>query len=101
MINVIAIHLEPNGLVGLKHIAELKWVETASAGDAAENTAASVWSRAEFYKFVKEHPRVAYALNSTGTQYAFLEAVDDGHVQYVKTVPDSTTSDNLLSLPRY
>ena len=33
--------------------------------------------------------------------YAFLEAVDNGHVQYVKTTPDSTRADNLLSLPRF
>ena len=100
MRNVIAIEMEVDGSNHLEHISKLCWGTASKAG--ARAAADPKWTtRAEMYKFVKDNPQQAYAISKNDDKYAFLEAVDNGHVQYVKTLPDSTKSDNLLSLPRY
>jgi hypothetical protein len=100
MRNVIAIHMEVDGSNHLEHIAILRWAETSQAGErGGVNPRES--TRAQMYTFVKDNPKQSYAISRNDDTYAFLEAVDNGHVQYVKTIPDSTKSDNLLSLPRF
>lgn len=97
MIEIIEIKM--SGADHLEHITHLKWVETDRAG-APANTAPKIATRAEMYEFVKKNPKVTFAMNRARTTFAYLEAVN-AHVQYVKTLPDATTSDNLLSLPRF
>ena len=100
MKDVVAIHMEPSGSSHLEHIAKLRWAETSKAGErGGANT--QDWTRAQMYAFVKDNAKQAYAISRNDDEYAFLEAVDNGHVQYVKTLADSTKSDNLLSLPRF
>jgi hypothetical protein len=53
------------------------------------------------HMFAKDNPERAYAISRNDDEYALLNPVDAGHVQYVRTAPDSTKSDNLLSLPRF
>lgn len=101
MRNVIAIHMESSGSNHLEHIAKLRWVETSSAGERAGGQTVYESTRAQMYDFVDNNPKKAYAISRNDDTYAFLEAVDNGHVQYVKTEPDSTQADNLLSLPRF
>ena len=84
----------------LQHIAILRWVETASAGSKVALGKPTDETRADMYKFVKEHPKQAYAISQNDNKFAFLEAVN-ASVQYVKTLPDSTKADNLLTLPRF
>jgi hypothetical protein len=100
MIDVVAIHMEVSGSSHLEHIARLRWIETSKAGQRGTGHTQES-SRAEMYAFVKKNPKQAYAISRNDDTYAFLEAVDNGHVQYVKTIPDSTRADNLLSLPRF
>jgi Protein of unknown function (DUF3892) len=99
MINVIAIHMEVDGSNHLEHIGKLRWIKADEAGQHTTGNSQEAM-RAEMYKFVKENPKQAYAISQNDNTYAFLEAVN-AHVQYVKTTPDSTRSDNLLSLSRY
>jgi hypothetical protein len=99
MINVTEIHMEPSNSSYLEHIANLRWAETSEAGERS-TTYTDESTRAEMYIFVRDNPEKAYAISRNDDRYAFLEAVN-GTVQYVKTIPDSTRSDNLLSLPRY
>ena len=101
MRNVIAIHMETSGSSYLEHIAKLRWVETSQAGERAGNQTVYESTRAQMYDFVKNYAKQAYAISRNDDMYAYLEAVDNGHVQYVKTTPDSTKGDNLLSLPRF
>lgn len=98
MVNVIEVHME--GPEHLEHIAKLRWVQTDKAGSRIALSAPKDYTRKEMYDFVKDHPKQAYAISGTDNTYAYLEAVD-GHVQYVKTTPDSTKKDNLLSLRRF
>jgi hypothetical protein len=98
MINIVAIHMESSG-TRLEHIANLRYAQASKAGEYA-NANPQDATRAEMYKFVRDNPKQAYAISQNDNTYAFLEAVN-GTVQYVKTIPDSTKSDNLLSLPRY
>jgi hypothetical protein len=100
MRNVIAIHMEVEGSNHLEHISILRWSLTSNAGER-DVTNPKETDRAEMYAFVKNNKDQAYAISSNDDKYAFLEAVDNGHVQYVKTLPDSTKNDNLLSLPRF
>ena len=93
--------MEPSGSGHLEHITALRWVETSSAGERASGQAIHESTRAQMYMFVKNYPDQAYAISRNDDTYAFLEAVDNGHVQYVRTLPDSTKSDNLLSLPHF
>lgn len=99
MINIIEIHMEVEGSSHLEHIAKLRWAQASKAGERA-STNPKEWTRAEMYAYVKDNPEQAYAISRNDDTYAFLEAVN-AHVQYVKTIPDSTRTDNLLSLPRY
>jgi hypothetical protein len=101
MKNIIAIHMESSGSSNLEHIAKLRWVETSRAGERAGSQTVYEFTRAQMYTFVKNNPEQAYAISRNDDTYAFLEAVDNGRVQYVKTIPDSTVGDNLLSLPHY
>lgn len=98
MIDVIAIQMD-EGRNHLEHISKLKWVETDKPGHAAK-TEAKIATRKEMYDFVKDNPKQAFAISQNDNKYAYLEAVN-AHVQYVKTLPDSTKADNLLSLPRF
>lgn len=100
MIDVVAIHMEVSGSSYLEHIAKLRWIETSKAGEHGTGPTQEA-TRAEMYAFVNRNPKQAYAISLNDNTYAFLEAVDNGHVQYVKTTPDSTRADNLLSLPRF
>lgn len=97
MIEIIEIKM--SGPDHLEHITHLKWVETDKPGASAA-TDPKIATRAKMYEFVAKNPKIAFAMNRTRTTYAYLEAVNS-HVQYVKTLPDATTSDNLLSLPRF
>jgi hypothetical protein len=99
MINIVAIQMSVDGSSHLEHIAKLKWAEASQAGQRATANP-QIATRAEMYNFVKDNPKQAYAISTNDDEYAFLEPVN-AHVQYVKTVPDSTKSDNLLSLPRF
>jgi hypothetical protein len=101
MRNVVAIHLEVSGSDHLEHIAKLRWVETSSAGERAGNQTVYESTRFQMYEFAKKNREQAYAISRNGDTYAFLVAVDNGHVQYVRTEPDSTRADNLLSLPQF
>lgn len=101
MRNVIAIHMEQSVSSHLEHIAKLRWVETSRAGERAGSQTVYESTRAQMYDFVDNNPEKAYAISRNDDTYAFLEAVDNGRVQYVRTEPDSTRSDNLLSLPRF
>jgi hypothetical protein len=92
--------MEIDGSRHLEHIAKLRWAVTSKAGERS-STYSDETTRAEMYTFVKNNKEQAYAISRNDDTYAFLEAVDNGHVQYVKTMPDSTKSDNLLSLPRF
>ena len=100
MRNITAIHMEVAGSSYLDHISKLRWSETSRAGERTA-TNSQVSTRAEMYEFVKDNKEKAYAISKNDDTYAFLEAVDNGHVKYVKTKPDSTKSDNLLSLDRF
>ncbi len=93
--------MESNGYNHLEHIGSVRWVETSQAGERASGQTVYESSRAQMYTFVKNNPKQAYAISQNDDTYAFLEAVDNGHVQYVKTIPDSTVGDNLLSLRRF
>jgi len=96
--NVIAIKMV--GTEHLEHIDKLRWVEVDKPGGPAR-TAPQDWTRAQMYNFVVNNPRNAFAISRTDNKYAFLEPVNGLHVQYVRTMPDSTRKDNLLSLPRF
>lgn len=97
MRHIISIHLE--GPEHVQHIASLRWYETAGPNSPDTGTLQQS-TRQEMYNFVHGGGE-AYALNRAKTHYAMLEAVNAPNVQYVKTIPDGTTSDNLLSLDRY
>lgn len=98
MIDVIAIQMEV-GYNHLEHITKLKWVEVDKPGGSGK-TQPKIATRTEMYDFVRDNPRQAFAISQNDNKWAYLEAVD-AHVQYVKTLPDSTKADNLLSLPRF
>jgi hypothetical protein len=100
MIQIIAIHMGTGAPNHLEHIEALKWVEVRLIGGPAVSSPSSS-SRAEMYDFVVKHPSQAFASSANDGSHAYLTGVDNGHVRYVKTKPDSTTTDNLLSLPRY
>lgn len=91
--------MEISGSNHLEHIAKFRWAQVSQAGERSEANPQEA-SRAEMYTFVKSNPNQAYAISKNDDKYAFLEAVN-AHVQYVKTLPDSTKNDNLLSLPRF
>lgn len=97
MRHVVARHMEGGG--HLEHIAQLRWYE--SAGPNTPDTGNLVEStRAQMYAFVKGGG-VAFAVSRNDNTYAYLEPVEGQHVNYVRTRPDSTKSDNLLSLPEF
>jgi len=98
MIDVIAIQME-EGYNHLQHINKLRWVKVNKPGDPA-TTQPKDNTRAEMYDFVKKNPNVAFAISRNDRKWAYLDAVDEP-AHYVKTKPDSTKSDNLLSLPRF
>lgn len=100
MRDIISIHTEPNGSNNLEHIAKLKYSVTEKAGQRGTGNVYEV-TRQQMYDFVKDNSKQAYAISRNDDTYAFLEAVDNGHVKYVRTMPDSTKADNLMSLPRY
>jgi hypothetical protein len=87
------------GAESLEHIESLRWYE-AKSPSSPDTGALQQSPRQEMYNFVHGKGE-AFALNSAKTHYAMLEDVNGAHVQYVKTKPDTTKSDNLLSLPRY
>jgi uncharacterized protein (DUF2461 family) len=97
MIDVIEIHME--GPEHVQHIAKLRWVEVDVIGGAAK-TQPKESTRAAMYQFVKDNPDTAFAISQNDKTFAYLEPVE-AHVHYVRTAPDSTKSDNLLSLPRF
>lgn len=96
MRHITEIHLV--GTESLEHIESLRWYESAGP-NSADTGQLMQTTRQGMYNFVKDNGE-AFALNKAKTKYSMLMAVND-HVQYVKTTPDETTSDNLLSLPRY
>lgn len=100
MRNVIAIHTEPSNSTHLEHITKLRYKVTSVAGARGGEGPYEI-SRHAMYIFVKDSPRQAYAISMNDDTYAFLGAVDNGRVMYVRTAPDSTLSDNLMSLPRF
>lgn len=99
-VDVVGIHTEPSGSTNMQHITKLKWIETTAVGIHGSG-GTNIATRLEMYDFVKDNPGQAYAISRNDNQWAYLEAVDNGHTKYVRTMPDSTKSDNLLSLPRF
>ena len=97
MIQITAVHMV--GSEHLQHIESLRWVQVDQPGGPA-TTAEAQSLRADMVDFLRSNPEQVFALNAAGTQYAFLEVVE-AQPPYVKTVPDATKTDNLLSLPRY
>lgn len=97
MIQIIAVHLD--GLEHLQHIAQLRWVQVTQPG-AQASTSPQDATRADMVGFVRSNPEQAFALSADGTKYAYLEVVE-ASLPYVRTSPDKTTTDNLLSLPRF
>jgi hypothetical protein len=97
VIRIIAIHMV--GAEHLQHIDLLRWVETLEPG-AAPTTQPQDATRAAMVDFVREHPKEAFVISTNDNTYAFLEVVN-AQPPYVKTLPDSTRADNLLSLPRF
>lgn len=96
MRHVVSIHLV--GTETLEHIETLRWYE--SDGPNSPDTGSLMEStRQQMYDFV-DNGGDAFAVSRDKTEYSMLIAVNS-HVQYVKTAPDATTSDNLLSLPRH
>ena len=97
MRHVIAVHME--GGEHLQHIAKLRWFE--SDGPNSPDKGAPVDStREQMFTFVNGGGK-GFAISQTDNTYAYLEAVRGQYVNYVKTLPDSTKSDNLLSLRRF
>jgi len=100
MRNITAIHTEPSDSGHLEHITKLRWSETSTVG-ARGGQGNYESTREQMYDFVNTNSKQAYAISRNDDKYAFLEAVEGAHVHYVRTLPDSTKSDNLLSLPRF
>jgi copper oxidase (laccase) domain-containing protein len=99
MIDIVAIETQPSGSKHLEHITKLYWIETTRAG--VHGVGSEKWStRAQMYEFVKNNPNIAYAISRNDNRWAYLEPVHGAGVNYVRTRPDSTRTDNLLSLPR-
>ncbi|MGZ6005468.1 MAG: DUF3892 domain-containing protein [Candidatus Saccharimonadales bacterium] len=99
MIDIVAIETEPSGSKHLEHITKLYWIKTSHTG--VRGVGPEHWStRAQMYEFVKNNPNSAYAISRNDDRWAYLEPVQGEHVNYVRTKPDSTRTDNLLSLPR-
>jgi hypothetical protein len=58
----------------------------------------SLWvAKPEAVAFVQKNPNSTYV--SGGGSTAYVEVVANGANPYLRTKPDGTTSDNLLSLP--
>ncbi|MFA5778187.1 MAG: DUF3892 domain-containing protein [Candidatus Paceibacterota bacterium] len=73
-------------------ISELGWVNvnTNQRGKSA---------RIEMYNFVVQGGR-AYVSDAYGNKAYLITAISPLGTKYVKTVPDSTQTDNLLKLPK-
>jgi len=97
MRHVVAVHLE--GGEHLQHIAKLRWAES-DGPNSPDKVGLTDSTREQMYTFVKNGGH-AFAVSTNDNTYAYLEAVEGQHVNYVKTLPDSTKSDNLLSLRRF
>jgi hypothetical protein len=83
----------------LEHIAKLRWYESAGPNEP-DTSDLMVSTREQMYTFVK-NGGAGFAVSRNSNTYAYLEAVQGQHVNYVKTRPDSTKTDNLLSLPEF
>lgn len=72
-------------------ISELGWIE-----DGTNQTGRT--SRIDMYNWINSGGH-AYVRDSRGNVAYLMTAVSPSGTQYVKTKPDGTTSDNLLTLP--
>jgi hypothetical protein len=97
MIQITAVHLV--GSEHLQHIEDLRWVSVYEPGGSVTG-ASKTSTRAQMVTYVRSNPGDAFAMNAAGTHLARLEVVE-AQPPYVKTAPDTTKSDNLLSLPRF
>lgn len=98
MRHIRAVHME--GGEHLQHIAKLRWVESAGPSFPDEDGLIDS-TREQMYNFLKHNGGQAFAISTNDNTYAYLEPVEGQYVYYVKTLPDSTKSDNLLSLPTF
>jgi uncharacterized protein DUF3892 len=97
MRHVIAIKMV--GSDHLEHIAELRWVES-DGPNKPDKTGPVDSTREQMYSFLIGGGQ-GFAISRNDNRYAYLEPVNGQYVHYVKTLPDSTKTDNLLSLPRF
>jgi len=73
-------------------ITELGWVDVNS-GQRDKST------RIQMYDFLVQYPGQAYVLDTFGNKAYLITAITAMGTKYVKTVADSTKTDNLLNLP--
>lgn len=73
-------------------ISHLGWVNEAT-GKTGKNT------RIEIYNWIKNEGGIAYVKDRAGKKVEVITAETNNGTKYVKTVADSTTLNNLLSLP--
>lgn len=73
-------------------ISYLGWINEAT-GNTGKNT------RIEIYNWIKDKGGYAYVRDRYGNQAKVITAETHLGTKYVKTVADTTTMNNLLSLP--
>ena len=73
-------------------ITHLGWLEEATGKNGR-------CTRVEMYNFIKHESGIAYVTDPRDSSKAYLEAlVTENGTQYVRTKPNDTGRDNLLSL---
>jgi hypothetical protein len=90
MIYVTAVKLSHGG-TRPSHITDLRWRDTGSAGE---------WSRPHMVKWI-DTGGTAKVHNAYGLDPVVRTVHPTYGEPYVQTKPDNTTTDNLLSLPRF
>ena len=90
MIYVTAVKLSPGG-TRPSHITDLRWRDTGSTGE---------WSRPQMVKWI-DTGGIAKVHNAYGLDPTVRTVHPTYGEPYVQTKPDNTTTDNLLSLPRF
>lgn len=73
-------------------ITHLGWINEAT-GQSGKST------RIQIYNWIKDEGGIAYVKNSLGNKVDVITVETNNGTKYVKTVADSTTLNNLLSLP--
>lgn len=76
----------------LTHIEQVRWVQ--------DGTGREDWTyRSQMVDWIDNHGVRAYVLHNY--RRTEVVTVGTGRNKYLRTVPNATTRDNLLSLPRY